>query len=144
MAERLRQLPLEFLGAAGAAGLMIIGAIGPWAKVLFISVSGIDGTRDGWIVLVLAGLALAALVGVLRGASVKSVATGLQIDAVIAGGVAVYDWSNLPNGSGIATVSPGWGLYLTIAASVALLVTATKLANGAATAAPPADLNPFS
>lgn len=125
--DRLRELPLEYAGAVGATVLMIIGAIGPWAKVLFVSVSGIDGQRDGWIVLVLAILSLIALASVLRGAPARKVATGIAVDGLIAGGVAIYDWTDLPQGNAIATVSPGWGLYLTVFASAALVFCGLKL-----------------
>jgi hypothetical protein len=33
-----------------SAGLMVVGAFGPWVKALGIGVSGTDGSNDGWIV----------------------------------------------------------------------------------------------
>jgi len=46
----------------GSALLMVIGAFGPWAKVLgLVSISGTDDGGDGWIVIVAAvggGIAL--------------------------------------------------------------------------------------
>lgn len=56
------QLPLIPLFAAAAALLVVVGSMGPWARVLFISVNGTDG--DGAITLVL-GI-LAGLLAVVR------------------------------------------------------------------------------
>ena len=45
MFERHRGLAYWLLGSAAA---MIVGSFGPWASVLGMSVSGTDGSNDGW------------------------------------------------------------------------------------------------
>src|ERR1051326_5453235 len=49
--------PGVFWWGIGSCAAMALGAFGPWAHVLGVSVGGTDGTNDGWIVL---GLALLA------------------------------------------------------------------------------------
>lgn len=46
-----------------SAGLMVLGAYGPWVTALGISVSGLDGTNDGWFVAGAAVLGALALLG---------------------------------------------------------------------------------
>lgn len=44
-----------FMIAVGAgAAAMVLGAFGPWVKVLTLSVSGVDNSNDGWLVIVAA------------------------------------------------------------------------------------------
>ncbi len=52
MANIPRLSNLVWLGFAAAAG-MVIGGFGPWGKVVGLvntSISGTDGSNDGWIV----------------------------------------------------------------------------------------------
>jgi hypothetical protein len=107
----------------GSAGLMLVGAFGPWLKALGQSVGGTDGSNDGWLV-----VAAAALGGLLfytlrgsRGAGVWALLGGVA-------GVAVtlYDRSHVQRAidkGGLFTqalVQIGWGLNLALAASASL------------------------
>src|SRR5438270_335621 len=102
----------------GSATLMVVGAFGPWLKVLGQSVSGTDGSNDGWLV-----VAAAVIGGLLYYATRDS--RGGAVWALIAGiaGIAVtlYDRSNVQNAldkSGAfaqALVQIGWGLNLALA-----------------------------
>lgn len=106
-----------------SALLMLVGALGPWIKALGVSVSGTDGSNDGWFVVgaaVFAGV-LAALTHRNRGAGLCALIGGVAGLAVSA-----YDRNNVQdkiNSGGellrnVATV--GWGLNLCLAASISL------------------------
>ncbi|MDQ3893095.1 MAG: hypothetical protein M3292_00280 [Actinomycetota bacterium] len=59
-------VPKSFWWAVGSVVAMVIGAFGPWAKVLFITIDGTDGGRDGWLVVAAAGVAGLVLLWYLR------------------------------------------------------------------------------
>ncbi len=103
--------------AVAAAGGMAIGALGPWASVLTISVSGLD-TDDGPYILL--GALLAAL-GVLLHAHGKGRGwLGLSmLCGVIAFAASLYDRSHLTHvtSDSAGLVRVGWGLNLTVLAS---------------------------
>jgi len=111
--------------ALASAGLMIVGAFGPWAKVLAESVNGTDGSNDGWII---------AGIGLLGGLLVyaKRESRGVGFAAIVTGllGAAgtLYDRHNLTSEIshagplGQAMVQVGWGLNLALAASVSLAI----------------------
>jgi hypothetical protein len=104
----------------GSGVLMLIGAFGPWVTVLGISVSGTDGSNDGWLV-----VAVAAIGGGLyyamrrrRDAGVWPLLGGLAGLAVTA-----YDRENLQAAGVFAGVlQVGWGLNLALIASVSMAV----------------------
>ncbi len=97
---------LLLAGAAGAAA----GSAGPWVTLLGAGVSGLEG--DGLITLV---LALVAVGTTLRGLSrLLPAACGLGIAAVAA--LDLRDIGDLP------IAEPGWGIWLTVAGGVVLLL----------------------
>ena len=114
--------------------LIAIGAFGPWAKTVFgASASGLDGSNDGWIMLVGALAAAGLLVSfihdpdrssrVLRSTLLVLIGLGLMI-------AGIYDWRHvndvLSKTNGLASV--GWGLELcTIAAAGLALNSALML-----------------
>jgi hypothetical protein len=111
--------------ALGSAGLMVIGAFGPWAKVLGASVSGTDGQNDGWV---LAGFAaLAALLSFARSTR-KSTGFWLLISGLAGAGIALYDRHQVSaaisqaGALGQALAQVGWGLNLATLASVSLVI----------------------
>jgi hypothetical protein len=109
----------------GSAVLMVIGAFGPWVKVLGLSVGGTDGSNDGWLV-----VAAAAIGGLLS--YVMRNGRGGGVWALLAGiaGVAVtlYDRSNVQDAIksggalGAALAEVGWGLNLALAASASMAI----------------------
>src|SRR5438132_4177362 len=112
---------------SGAA--MIVGAFGPWVKVLGYSVSGTDGSNDGWIILVLAVIAILLIFA----ASGERIASRLAASLVLVIGIAgsavtIYDRGNLhaaiENGGALtqALASVGWGLNLAMVASISLAI----------------------
>jgi hypothetical protein len=108
-----------------SAGGMALGAFGPWVVALGQSVSGIDGSNDGWMV-----LACAAAGGVLFYATRSKKAAGLW--PVFAGGgglaVTIYDRNNVQNainqGGSLARALAhvGWGLNLAMIASGSMVL----------------------
>jgi hypothetical protein len=111
--------------ALGSAGLMVIGAFGPWAKVLGASVSGTDGQNDGWVLAAFA--ALAALLSLGRSAS-KITGFWLLISGLAGTGVTLYDRHQVSaaisqaGALGQALAQVGWGLNLAMLASVSLAI----------------------
>jgi len=107
----------------GSGVLMVIGGFGPWVTAFGISVSGTDGSNDGWFV-----VAVAAIGGGLfyymrqrRDAGVWVILAGL------AGvGVTAYDRSNVQNAIdrggpfAQAVAQVGWGLNLALIASISM------------------------
>ncbi len=123
----------ELIAAGVSAVLMLVGAFGPWLKgPLGISVSGTDGSNDGWI---MAGADVVAGVGVY--AFAKFAHRGWAVTAVAGGllglGVGFNDWHNIRDllkgaqFGGLQLVQVGWGLELGTIASGALMVAAVVL-----------------
>jgi hypothetical protein len=92
------QLTLRIWWVIGSAALMALGAIGPWAKALFVSVSGLEG--DGWFVLLGAVVIVVMIVVHLRRHANRPrrpwwpFMVGL-LAAAIAAFTAIYDASNI-------------------------------------------------
>jgi len=118
--------PLVWWVLASVA-LMIVGAVGPWARALgFISVSGLDG--DGWFVF---GAAIAgAVVLVLHLTWGWLPGWGLVFTAVAGVVAAAAAIVHIPDLVGTQSaeffgnndlVSPGWGIWVSAVASVSLV-----------------------
>jgi hypothetical protein len=107
----------------GSAALMVIGAFGPWVKALGQSVSGTDGSNDGWLV-----VAAAVLGGLLfyTTRTSRSGAVWALLGGVAGLGVTLYDRSHVERAishAGLlarALVQVGWGLNLALAASLSM------------------------
>lgn len=110
MTERDRIFYWQLASAAAIA----LGAFGPWAKVAFASVSGVDGGNDGWFDLVIAGAAAASI---LRGTTrLLPVVLGIAATAI-----AFYDRRHVER-FGVGLVQVGWGLNLVLAGGASLAV----------------------
>jgi hypothetical protein len=107
--------PPAFWWALGGAVLMAVGAIGPWATALgVVDVSGTNG-GDGWVVIVVAGVAVLGLfVSALRPAAIIALIT-----ALIGGAVGVVDLNDIESRG--AAVQAAWGIYAVLAGSLVLL-----------------------
>jgi hypothetical protein len=117
--------PALFWWGIASALAMILGAFGPWVNVLAVSVAGTDGNNDGWIIVVLALIAVLSVLGQhrSRGLALLNVLLGL-----VGLGVTFYDRSNVSSaieqGGTLAgaLASVGWGLNLALAASASLTI----------------------
>src|SRR3954468_22688770 len=105
---------------------MIVGAFGPWATALnVVSVSGTHG--DGWIVIGVAAFSVAMLWSfATRGSRGVLIGSGLAGAAgVLIGAVDLADISSRGSsqffGQQVQLIEPGWGIYLVIGASAALI-----------------------
>ena len=127
--------PKTLWWAVGSMVLMVIGAFGPWAKVLGIAtVNGTDGGRDGWIVVGAAVVAAAVIATFLRWP--RRWLLTLPILAGIAGAAtAAYDINDInslaPSSDSlfgdVDVVDTGWGIYLALVSSVSLAVASIAL-----------------
>jgi hypothetical protein len=131
MGAAFARQPGAFWWAAGSAVFMAVGSFGPWARALFINVSGLEG--DGVITLAIAVAAAAAL---WRYAATGNPAFLIAITAgaVVAAAIGIYDATEIESQSSIdffgeqlELASVGWGLYLMIAASISLAIAALAL-----------------
>ena len=132
VAAALARQPASFWSASLAALGIIIGAVGPWATAYgFVSLSGTG--MHGWRSVAVGAWALAMLaVYQLRSARLPLILAG-------AGGAlsAIQAVASLAkiNSNGAVTVlgqqyrylSPAWGLYLLLAAAIALVVSVSAL-----------------
>lgn len=125
----------------GSTAAMVIGAFGPWVTALGISVSGTDGSNDGWLVVG------AAALGVLLFWSrrdTRAAAIGPVIGGVAGLGITFYDRQNVQHkiSKGGAFVQAlahvGWGLNLSLVASLSMLIAGAVWWNRTAEAVSPA------
>jgi hypothetical protein len=124
--------PGSFWVAVASVGAMLIGAFGPWVTALggAVSVSGTTGGRDGWILVGAAALA-AVFLFTYASKGLSSRLTGAVVFAVIGALVCVYDLADISNtgqadifGTQVQVAHAGWGIYLGLAGSAALAVSA--------------------
>jgi hypothetical protein len=114
---------------------MIVGSFGPWARALFVTVSGVDG--DGWFVILAAIGALAALyVGASRPQRRLAAIGACVVAGAAALGVVIYDAQDIFGDQGISEddlfgsadlVSPGWGIWMAGLASASLVLAGITL-----------------
>lgn len=112
--------------------LVVIGSLGPWARVFGLSLSGIDG--DGILTLVLAVVAAAATLAVRSNPQAPRfrahrIAVAASILALL---IAAYDTIDVATTSGqlageTIRAYPGWGLWLTLLAALTLTVVTVLL-----------------
>jgi hypothetical protein len=120
--------PAIFWVTAVSAVLMVVGGFGPWATALGVTISGTDG-GDGWF-LIIPGLLTLGLLFVQVG---RPSARWPMILVVLLGAlgalVAVVDLNDINNlGAQDAifndVVDTGWALYLSLIASLAVVLSA--------------------
>jgi hypothetical protein len=130
--ERLSGLRLTAWFGIASCIAMVVGAFGPWAKALTglggLSVSGTDGSNDGWVVVAVAILGGSALVAASKRHSVRA-AIGAVVLGLVSVGVCLEDRVDLENvgDSDSAVVQAGWGLNLALLASIAFTIDALTL-----------------
>ena len=88
---------------------------GTWRNAGAVSLDGLEGPHNGWLVIIFALIALAG-VGALSRGSWLGIVTVLGAAAVMIS-TAVHD---VVNDDDVIGGSSGWGVWLTVAASVVL------------------------
>jgi hypothetical protein len=103
------------LGCWGAIALAIVGVFGTWRSSGPVSLSGVEGPHNGWLVIIFGLMALAG-VGALSHGGWLGIVT-------VAGAAAVMLYaavSNLIDDNAVLGGQSGWGVWLTIVASALL------------------------
>jgi hypothetical protein len=98
-----------------AVVLAIVGVFGTWRDAGPVSLDGVQGPHDGWLVIIFALIALAG-VGALARGSWLGIVTVLGAAAVMIS-AAVHD---VVDDNAVLHGSSGWGVWLAVAASVVL------------------------
>jgi hypothetical protein len=117
-----------FWVAVAAAAAMVVGGLGPWTTTLHFSTNGTES--DGWVMIATGAFVGAQLAWARsRALSGKGTAVGLLLAGGIVAGTAVYDITDISaiaNGTEPAflqdVLSPGWGIYVSLAAGVAVSI----------------------
>jgi hypothetical protein len=127
MNPHTRAIPKSFWWSVGSLGLMVAGAVGPWAKVAdLLTVNGTDDGRDGWVVVGAAGVAALVLLLYFR-----SRRGWLMLFVLLAGAAgaatAGYDISDIrssASGDALfgALVRTQWGIYVALVGSTSLVL----------------------
>jgi hypothetical protein len=117
------RLTKSFWWAVASIVLMVVGALGPWAKVLTLTINGTDDGKDGWVVV---GAAAVAALGLLLCLLVRRWGPALLVllAAFASGATAGYDIRDthtLESNAGLGA-STGWGLYVALVGSISLLL----------------------
>jgi uncharacterized membrane protein len=110
---------------------MLVGAFGPWAKVLgIVTINGTDGGRDGWIVVGAAAFAAVFLLIFLR-LRKRWLLTLPILAGVVGAATAGYDISDInglySNTLGISVVDTEWGIYVALVGSISLVLASIGL-----------------
>ena len=95
--------------------LAIVGMFGTWRNAGPVSLDGVGGPHDGWLVVIFALIALAGVGALARGSWLGIV--------TVFGSAAVMIFTAVDDIAKDASVlggSPGWGVWLTMVASVVL------------------------
>jgi len=95
--------------------LAIVGVFGTWRTAGPVSLSGVDGPHNGWLVIIFALIALAGVGPAARG-SWLGIVTVVGCAAVMLG-TPIQD---LLDQNSVVGGHAGWGLWLTVAAAVLL------------------------
>jgi hypothetical protein len=95
--------------------LAIVGVFGTWRTAGPVSLSGVDGPHNGWLVVIFALIALAGVGATARGAWL-GIVTVVGCSAVML----VTPIQDLLDQNSVVGGHSGWGLWLTVAASAAL------------------------
>ena len=95
--------------------LAIVGVFGTWRNAGAVSLDGVQGPHDGWLVIIFALIALAGVGALSRGLWL-GIVTDFGAAAVMIS-TAVHD---VLDDDDVLHGSSGWGVWLTVAASVVL------------------------
>ena len=95
--------------------LAIAGVFGTWRVAGPVSLNGVGGPHDGWLVIIFALIALAGVGALARGSWFGIVTIGGAAAVMISAAL-----ENLVQDDSVLGGRSGWGLWLTVAAAVVL------------------------
>lgn len=101
----------------------IVGVFGAWRNTGPVSLDGVEGPHNGWLVIIFGLIALAGVGALARGSWFGIV--------LVLGAAAVMIWpavDAVANDGSVLGGRSGWGVWLTVAASAGLAVTAVLAA----------------
>jgi hypothetical protein len=114
-------IPRSVVAAGASLVPMAVGAVGPWAKVLVITINGTDDHKDGWVVVGAAGAALLFLL-VIALTRLRWFALLTLIAGAIAAATSAYDVTDINRFGGGGIASAQWGAYVALVGSIALML----------------------
>ena len=101
----------------------IVGVFGTWRSAGAVSLNGLAGPHDGWLVIFFAAIAFAGVASLGRGGRL-----GLVLVLGCAVAILYFAVRNLVDDGQVVGGSSGWGIWLTIAAGVLVACTALAIA----------------
>jgi hypothetical protein len=109
--------PVLAWSCRAAIVLVVAGVFGPWRRTGTVSLDGVQGPHNGWLVIIFALLALIGVSSMSRGSWLGIVtvlgSVGVMLFAVV---------ENLSDDNAVLGGHSTWGLWLTIAAAGVLAV----------------------
>lgn len=102
-------------GCRAAAVLAIIGVFGTWRTAGPVSLNGFEGPHNGWLVIIFALISLAGAAATARGSWL-----GIVLVVGCAAVMASAGIRNIVEDEAVLGGRSGWGVWLTVVASVAL------------------------
>ncbi len=112
------------IGGYAAAGLVVIGSLGPWSSVLGISVAGTEG--DGVITIALALLSAAGIY-LTTSSDGEPPIKAHWVTVALASLCLLIAVVDVVDVAATEEVSPGWGLWLLLLSSIALVLVSVRL-----------------
>jgi hypothetical protein len=103
--------------------LAIAGVFGTWRVAGSVSLNGVGGPNNGWLVIIFALIALAGVGALARGSWFGIVTIGGAAAVMISSAL-----TDLVQGDSVLGGRSGWVLWLTVAAAVVLAVAAVSAA----------------
>ena len=118
--------PAIFWLTAVSAVLMVVGGFGPWATALGVTISGTDG-GDGWFLIIPGLLALGLLFVQVGRPSARWPMILVALLSAFGALVAAVDLNDINSLGGQDAffddaIDTGWALYLSLIASIALIL----------------------
>jgi hypothetical protein len=114
-ARHRRRLPVTALVVLVAIPVAIVGVFSTWTTDGPVTLNGTEGPHDGWLIVIMAALALAWTRSMARGSWVG--VAGVLGASIVMLWTAVEDWRE---SRAVFDTSASYGLLLVVAASVAL------------------------
>jgi hypothetical protein len=107
----------------GSIVLAVTGALGAWRNAGLVSLDGLEGPHNGWLLIIFALIALAGVRSTSRGGWL-----GIVLEVGCAAVMIFTALGNVVDDNAVLGGSSGWGVWLTIAASAVLAGTAVYAA----------------